>query len=392
MRKTQEMRRTLTQEEATSIALARFSGWPQKSVAGLAEQFNRDPAVISRAIAKAFQEKLVLIVRNRESNEEIDQVKQILRDRFDRLTQCIIVDHQATSSSSIGDDALHQSLGQAMADIIARGAMFRHKDIIGLGSGRGVYYTIVGLRAYEKLRVEVKLVSLTGDVYAQTHEEPLNILLDADQHLNLMGRRFARPITLVPLSHRIAYPDSTKLQEILDDTHLNSEKWKAEGITHAITGVGVLSSGHRFHTQTKVWLDKKKDSIRSKDLSDVSNILAPLKDFLIPLVEICEKVENESEDKYCPVADICNRLFFVPPPHWYNLSDTLRQEIEKNINEINQRVVTVSTTQLEGIDNIILVAGGRKKALAIRHLLFAKYPIRFLCTDLSTAQIIIENI
>lgn len=60
------------------------------------------------------------------------------------------------------DDGVHRILGEATARLLSTGPLFRDGDVIGLGSGRGVYYTVDALTRLPALRVsDVTLVSLT---------------------------------------------------------------------------------------------------------------------------------------------------------------------------------------------------------------------------------------
>src|SRR5438132_312890 len=65
--KTESKRRPLTAALKASIAVDRFKGLSDGGtptpIKQLAEGYGRDPAVISRAIASAFQERLVEVLR-----------------------------------------------------------------------------------------------------------------------------------------------------------------------------------------------------------------------------------------------------------------------------------------------------------------------------------------
>jgi DNA-binding transcriptional regulator LsrR (DeoR family) len=55
-------------------------------------------------------------------------------------------------------------------------------------------------------------------------------------------------------------------------------------------------------------------------------------------------------------------------------------------------LLTVTTAQLREVKTIILVAGGRRKAMAIHHLLAKEeLNIRYLCTDEETAKTLIDS-
>ena len=65
--------------------------------------------------------------------------------------------------------------------------------------------------------------------------------------------------------------------------------------------------------------------------------------------------------------------------------------VQHLIDKINSRMLNVTAAQLESINNIIVVAGTSRKALAIRELLeHSQYNIRYLCTDSIAARKILE--
>ena len=89
-------------------------------------------------------------------------------------------------------------------------SLFRSGDAIGLGSGRGVFTTVDALANFPRLRVPgVTLLSLTGDVYPRHHSRDPNLCLDADTHVNLLGRCFAQDVTLHFLSSYICYDEQS---------------------------------------------------------------------------------------------------------------------------------------------------------------------------------------
>jgi hypothetical protein len=113
----------------------------------------------------------------------------------------------------------------------------------------------------------------------------------------------------------------------------------------------------------------------------------------VQIVEICKRVD--ATPSYVPVADICNRLFFVPPPRGVSLAAHDRRKILELIDTINSRLINVSEDQLKDIRQIILVAGTARKALAIRYLLSRpkkdRLSIRILCTDQASAKLILDS-
>jgi hypothetical protein len=311
--KSRAPRKELTDEERTSIALDRFGplqqGMRTVEVEVLSKRYKRDPAVISRAISEAFRRGLVQIrkVERVEQPNRAPELEARLQSRFD-LLGAIVIEPSESSASATEDrrslvfgDELHAKLGSAMAQLIATGTVFRSGSVIGLGSGRGVYHTVDALSKLPPLRAtKVTLVSLTGAVFAQDHAVRVNLRLDADFHVNLFGQCFAHPVEIHQIHAPIVLSDPREFSAVRKRTWLGKEKW--EGNIHGLFGVGVLKRGHRFNE----FVDAYERSDFNRD-----HTLDPILEPLRKLIRICRTVSN---DYYCPVADICNNLFLVPPP------------------------------------------------------------------------------
>jgi hypothetical protein len=265
-----------------------------------------------------------------------------------------------------------------MAQLIATGTVFRSGSVIGLGSGRGVYHTVDALSKLPPLRAtNVKLVSLTGAVFAQDHASKMNLRLDADFHVNLFGQCFAHPVEIHQIHAPIVLSDPRELSAVRKRTWLGKETW--EGDIHGLFGVGVLKKGHRFNE----FVDESERGEFKRD-----HTLDPILEPLRKLIRICKTVSN---DCYCPVADICNNLFFVTPPPEAKVPMEVATSIRQLIESINRQLVNISEAQLGQIRNIMLVAGGVQKAYAIRQLLTNdSYHIPFICTDGATAREILK--
>jgi DNA-binding transcriptional regulator LsrR (DeoR family) len=378
-------RKPLTDEDRIKIALARFSGNPFKHISVLAQEFDRDPAVISNAITQAFQKKLVTVTIQEKQDEQLRRAENLEREiveRFDPVDACIVIEDDNSATSKEFGDELHAKLGRAMAVFISNGYLFREGDVIGLGSGRGVYHTVQSLAKLPKLRSPKKITieSLTGALYVRDHKENINLYMDADNHVNLLGVTFSHHVNLHSLVRPLVSPNKPRLSETLKRIYLGDSKWKEKPATHALVGVGVLSEGHRFYKEVKRPPAEREPS------------LEPIIKFLEPLVNLSEEIEHKYQNMYCPVGDICNRLFYVSPPKRVKIPDQDEIKIKELIGKINEVLLTISEDQLHQIGTIMLVAGGIIKAPAIRQLLDSQYKIRILCTDKRTAEEIIRDV
>ena len=386
VKKSRQRRRPMTDAEKIQLVMERFGGVKTgkrpTALSELAVKYGRDEAVISKAVASAFREGLVEIRERPADPPRLESIEKKLTDYFDLLEAIVVEDQGPTSdegqSKSLNrNDAIHATLGRAMARVIAGGFVFRDGDVVGVGSGRGVYYTVDSLRQLPRLRAKnVVLGSLTGAVHARDHAQRINLTLDADTHVALLGPCFTQSVTLHLASHPIIFPGVRKTIWFSD------QHWHDEPPTHALIGVGVLAPGHRFFEDAGINTQHREP------------ILAPIQSDLESLVKLCGDVErSKGVDSriYCPVADIANCLFYVQPPPGANIKNDTQREIERLVGKINDQLLNVNRQQLQQVGQIMLVAGTPKKAVAIRRLLDDdRYNIRFLCTDRDTAEQILN--
>lgn len=444
-------RRQLTDEERIRIALDRFTplqyGRRMEEISKLSANYDRDPAVVSRAIAEAFKRRLVEI-RRLPANDRPNQsprdlsLEHRLQSELD-LSGAVVIRFEPPPQKNQDpakykeeynrwNDRLHSALGLAMAQVIATGTVFRSGDRIGIGSGRGVYFTVDWLARINSnsLRAkEVEVFSLTGATHPQTHaDEGTNLRLDADTNVNLFsGKCFAAPVkpyfvhSPMAASREASEAVYTRARwlgrESSKPTGGGREKIELQPLTQALVGVGAFTLGHRLYEEGKARLrenpklgdealkqlyGESKAGLKTRQRTETTeangtavedhiqseSILDVIGDDLAKLACWCDQCTSPSTS---PVADICHNLLFVEPPSEAATSehlDTLKRLVKDCIKAINQRgaLITVSETRLKETETIMLVAGGPKKIGSIRLLFDQKYPIRFLCTDDITAQ------
>lgn len=294
--KAQSGRGRLSEDERASIALDRFAplkhGKGPESIKVLAKRYDRDQAVISRAIISTFRDGCVDIVRTgRPRVERLLSVEEKLLKRYPKLWEAIVVEVPAPDKDNSGqnpgriDDETHRKLGFAMSSSMGQWRL-RDADVIGFGSGRGVFYAVdPTMQPPTPMRVEgLHLVSLTGAVHARDHAKQLNARLDADLHVALFGLNIQHEATL----HLTTYPITAC--EARELTHLGKKQWAHRHPTHALVGVGVLGAGHRFYEEAK---SPTPDPILQK-------FLPPLK----RLAALCDSVRDSAPfPGYHPVAE-----------------------------------------------------------------------------------------
>lgn len=259
-----------------------------------------------------------------------------------------------------------------MAEFLTASRIFDNGHIIGIGSGRGVWYTVDALTQSSRFRAEnVTVMSLTGSVHSRG--EGRKFWLDADTHAAMFATCFDRDVALRlirrPLTHLAA-------NDIKSGTLLSQEEWANYSPTHALVGVGILVEGTRFFEEA------------TAQVEDREPILEPIHDSLEFLVRLCRRFSSEN---FTPVAEISNHLLYIHSSD-RQIPESVQKEIKTLIMTINQQMLSMSEDQVSAIDQILLVAGTAKKALAVRELLVnPRYHVRALCTDEKTAIWLLTN-
>jgi DNA-binding transcriptional regulator LsrR (DeoR family) len=396
---TRKAKRSITDEERIEIALERFEpltkNLPLKEISVIATEHDRHPSVITDAIKDAFARKLVSIVRLKHPGPaRVVELEEKLERRFPNLRVARVIKAQvysATSTTGHLADKIHQELGKVAAGLIAKKLTIRDEDIIGIGSGRGVYAFIEALGRLPTLRAHnVTAVSLTGDVDPRRHEywdenidsstPGINLSLDADVHANFLGLCFPRDLNIVKISALIAW-ERGELTAMRKRTILDRDTWKTIVPNLAIVGIGVFSHGHRFYQAVK-----GASKLGEKGLTPILGDLRELKN------KLEQAVDRAEAERYVPVADVCNRLFYVKPPPDITINSEREKQIKALIDRINDKLLCASEEQLKDIKQLMLVAGTLKKAQAIKQLLEeGKYNIRIICVDEEAAEAILAT-
>lgn len=372
----------LTDQKILEVALAHLEplkhGKPPMRRAALAKQMGLSQKSVAKAITEAFARRLIAIEPRFIADFEPDiELARELRTKFPHVKLAIV----AKMSDRLDSDRIHRNLGYALAQQIqADPFFFRSRDIVGLGSGRGVYYTISALNDLNNVEIhDISLMSLTGSLFPQKTKVRENFMLDADIHAALLAKHFQGLVQVRPICSPIARSIEDR-DTVIRGTWLG-EDFKDHVPTHAIVGVGVLAEQHRFRQEVKN--------------GQQAPVLQPIYDDLRDLVKVVGEVTEgyQRAIPYCPVADVCNRLFVVPPPA--DLDAAARKlvngKIERLVRKINSHLITATKTQLSQVNNVVLVAGALIKARAILSLLeHSVAKVDTLCTDSRVAQALLE--
>lgn len=370
----------LTEEQVVEITLERFGpleqGKREVPIGDLMVKWKLSKNAVTGAIRRAFSRRLVEVrrvaqeTRQLSDPQRVERLETALKLQFPSLFEAIVVRTPETAS-----DLVHRDLGYAMAFNL--GTVIPHNATIGVGSGRGPYYTVTGLQLRPRLsRENITLMSLTGAVYPDGHGANLNVLLDADFHTGLLGVCFSRPLRAQTM---VSYPIAPgNIKQARSRTWLDDKEFEKHIPTVAIVGVGVLKGRHRFH-----------QAVKKNDPGVLQEIFTDLK-------KLVESSDQYSNTYYCPIADVCNQLFFVEPPQGIAIPPKARKSIIELVATINERLLTISEGQLAKVGGLLLVAGTIEKASAIRKLLDdsesepPRVRVQVLCTDMATAEALLK--
>jgi len=384
----------ITNDEIARIAASRFgqdSGGRMLSVAELARIYNRDPAQITRLLRRAFEERIVelrSLVGADDSNPRgsARDIEEQLENQLGLIKATVVSEigepaDDTAAALALHSDQTHHLLGEAAAKrLIGSGMVFRDNDIIGVGPGRAVDQTIKALAKQPGIRAEnVTLRSLSGDVHARYHSGT-GVYVDADRHVSDMALCFPRRGKLEMVSRQIAYSSRTECDIARSHSHLQWKDNKAPNLI--LAGVGVYSAGHQWFESVTPHAGPNEVPIKLK-----THVLHPIKELLERLAKNCK--DHQVGDHLLPVMDIANHLLHINPPEWTGPPESgpegIWEKIRTQVADINAHTLTVRLDQIRKIP-IMLVAGTIPKAQAIHRLFELRLKVRYLCTDLPTAE------
>jgi DNA-binding transcriptional regulator LsrR (DeoR family) len=271
---------------------------------------------------------------------------------------------ESTAAAYLAADGLHRCLGEAAAELMLNS--LRRSMTIGISSGRGVGFTIDGLKelirrapswasGYESIR----LVSLCGGAHIGTWEHANSRDFDADENVFALSSLLKIPRQSVTyMSGPIALDAGSPAPE-------TSPKFSLD---MAVIGLGQLNIQHHFF--------RDYNELQLKSMSE-------------PIRRIIEW-QSKNPDLRDSVAEIVLRLY-------PNVTKKLPEEFLETIRETNKNVLAVSPEKIHNAGEVILIAGGWKKVNALHGVLTGKYPDAplqkknlTLVTDSWTAETILK--
>jgi DNA-binding transcriptional regulator LsrR (DeoR family) len=341
---------------------------------------SRNATRAHRWLKDAFARGLVKVVPT--PRISLDQkLAERLRETFPVLygARVVDLDHLSIIDQRELDDKVHLELGYESAEWVSEGTIIRNGNSLGLGSGRGVYNTIFFCQDRLALAARnVRMLSLTGLVYAKDHSGTAYRDLEADKHTAMMVQCFCHgDVTSRMVGHPVVYETPDAMERVRKTTHLGT-RWKENKPDHALLGVGSMVPGHRLYDEAKG--DRHEPTLQP--------IVAELRE----LIKISDSIEFPECPFYRAVADIANHLFCVRGHLWDQIDEAKRASLEAVVAQINSKLLTITPEQLRDIENVIVVAGTENKSIALRHLLYTEEcNIRFLVTDSKCARKILAH-
>lgn len=331
------------------------------------------PSTISRLLSHGWRTGIITLGYNPDAGREIErnQALEMALNRSFQLQNAIVIRFPYASEYNLeSDNRLHQDLGRALANHLK--IILRSGDHIGVGGGRANYETARALHEQGPLSLrDIKVTAMIGRLSHPPQQDPSqrSHAIDADDVALMMAASFQDAVPqLISMNLALPSPDIVaQLKAASPGLLLAEEKWDQEPDQFvpdiALAGVGSLDprSGHAFR------------SLDALAIEPIGGLLGNLLDLIGP--------------EYCPVGDIVSYLFFVPPPPGVSIGTDVEKEVNRLIDEINDRLLCITPEQLRRINKVIVAAGGLFKVNALFTLLTLPDPIiHELCTDEKTAQ------
>lgn len=377
---------------AVRVATLVRDGVSQKKIA---DQLEVSSAKVSRFIKYAKQEGILEIKVNerpRSSPKRLHPLEDRLRRKFRVLREAIVVQPSDAVQGELEErrreDLLHQDLAKCAADYLR--SIFRDGDHIGVGGGRGAFYTTrYLLDTYAPLPMtSIKITALAGGMATTSwteEDEQDTENLDPDDVAQKLAMCFKNP-TLVQLDLPCTYENAAqRLQEERGHWEpISYKRWEAvhrEDPSHntvipniALIGLGSLAVGHRFLDEGVFQLSVVETRLQElkKLIKDISG--------------------------YFPIADLLNFLILADPaprsPQGIPPPPSKLEKIQHLIQAINKDIMSVRPEQLSWVrDVIVAVAGGSFKLDSIWNILHQRLFEDRLClsTDGDTALTLLRS-
>jgi hypothetical protein len=300
---------------------------------------------------------------------------------FDLLgARVVSVANRENLSSGEYDDRVQDAVGRGLAEALASGPVFFDGCSAGIGSGRAVHSAVESLQEARLRARDVSVASLSGNLMPEAPSRTTNIRYDADWNASVFAQAFVAPVDLYLMSNNLVAKTAEKAAEARSDQWPGKFQPGPQGFSHLICGVGVFEPGHRLFDGA------------------TAEAMEPIREQLLDLQQLVKTAASKFPDHYpgSPVADLSNHLFVarpLDPPIPEELAGLLAR-IEGIVGAVNRFLVAAPDVFLQQARTVMLAAGVPRKGQALLHLLRKNNVcrVRYLCTDLATAEWLVQAI
>ncbi len=318
----------------------------------VAEKYGVHRTFVSAAVRRAVRENLLSIRIQRLPILKRDSaLEEELSARFPRLAVTRVVEEgeapDAEQDPQQDEYDLHSRVGTAMSSAIAEDNLIHTGAVCLVGSGRAVAHTALALgQRSEPLKSRrVKLLSLSGGYPLMTVCSSRAIGIDADTCTHALARAFAENVEVHTMTFPIMAPNASAMKLFREMSWIGvasrSGKERRQPVPEiALLGVGGLNPHNDprfFFMEEHHW----EGSSAFKSLKTLFELRATIR------------------DKDCVlVADIANHFVAVREDERF-LPGKDRDAFAEALHRLNGGLLSLPVSQLESLDEILLVAADR---------------------------------
>ena len=373
----------------------------------VADKYEVHRTFVSAAVRRAVRENLISIRIQRLPLLKRDAVlEDELIKRFPRLAVTRVVEEGPAPESDQDPQQdeydLHSRVGTAMASAIAEDHLIHTGAVCLVGSGRAVAHTALALgQRSEPLKSRrVKLLSISGGYPLMTVRSSRAIGIDADACTRALAQAFAENVDVHTMAFPIMAPTASAMKLFREMSWMGvANRSGREGRQPvpeiAILGVGGLNP----HNDARFGFVEEHHWEGSAAFKSLKSLI---------------ELRGTIRDKDCVlVADIANHFVAVREDERF-LPSRDKRGFADALHRLNRGLLSLPVSQLESLDEILLVAADRSglKGKAIYQFLddarrpgpdrrgskgsrrqrteHPRLPIKVLCVNRAIAQRIVD--
>ncbi len=255
------------------------------------------------------------------------------------------------------DERLTRILGDAGSRQLL--ASLRPGDVLGVGSGRSIYFTAVSTALQDRHQNGRGLcvVSMAGGQSIYPFAEGHTSVVSADVCTSLLGRA---------LSARTIPRDQPAYKSLGSQLRFSWNIDDSGGFTHrpniAVVGVGTVAKDFfNCFRQSRFELDPAGRALSEQIEGEADAIVDTLKSARIKPWHLA----------YFPVGDMLGVPFVVDPPAAVRevVSQERLRTLQERVLTMADRVCAATPEHLSKIDQVLIVAGGARKSFPVFHLI-----------------------